>query len=102
MTGFVDEHLRALVPVSISAARDGKRTEILAWVDTAFNGGLTILEIWLRALAWSRCRTSKQFLPMERPSNCPCSNASLTGSAIVTRRKSPRAMGSSHSWELCY
>lgn len=42
MTGFVDEHLRALVPVSISAARDGKRTEILAWVDTAFNGGLTI------------------------------------------------------------
>lgn len=40
MTGFVDEQLRALVPVRVSAARDGTRTEILAWIDTAFNGGL--------------------------------------------------------------
>lgn len=42
MTGFVDDQLRALVPVSVSAAREGNRTEILAWIDTAFNGGLAI------------------------------------------------------------
>jgi len=38
--GFVDDKLRALISVSVSASRDGKRTEVLAWIDTAFNGGL--------------------------------------------------------------
>ena len=27
---------------AISASREGNRTEILAWIDTAFNGGLAI------------------------------------------------------------
>jgi clan AA aspartic protease len=38
----VDEHLRALLPVPVSVSRDGPRTEIVAWIDTAFNGGLAI------------------------------------------------------------
>lgn len=42
MTGFVDDQLRALLPVPVSASLDGDRTEILAWIDTAFNGGLAI------------------------------------------------------------
>ena len=42
MNGFVDDQLRALLPVPVSASLDGNRTEILAWIDTAFNGGLTI------------------------------------------------------------
>ena len=42
MTGHVDEQLRALIRVPVGASRDGPRQEIVAWVDTAFNGGLTI------------------------------------------------------------
>ncbi len=42
MNGRVDDQLRALLPVSVSVSLDGNRTEILAWIDTAFNGGLTI------------------------------------------------------------
>lgn len=42
MKGFVDDQLRAMLPVPVSASLDGTRTEILAWIDTAFNGGLTI------------------------------------------------------------
>ena len=42
MNGFVDNQLRALFPVPVSASLDGNRTEILAWIDTAFNGGLAI------------------------------------------------------------
>jgi len=40
--GFVDDQLRALLPVPVSASLDGNRTEIPAWIDTAFNGGLAI------------------------------------------------------------
>lgn len=42
MTGHVDDQLRALVRVPVGASRDGTRQEVLAWVDTAFNGGRTI------------------------------------------------------------
>ena len=42
MNGFVDDQLRALLPVPVSASREVTRTEILAWIDTAFNGGLAI------------------------------------------------------------
>ena len=42
MNGFVDDQLRALLPVPVSASLEGNRTEILAWIDTAFNGGLAI------------------------------------------------------------
>lgn len=42
MTGFVDEELRALIRVPLSASRDGDRMELTVWIDTAFNGGLVI------------------------------------------------------------
>jgi clan AA aspartic protease len=40
--GLVDDKLRALLGVPVSASRDGTGTEIVAWIDTAFNGGLAI------------------------------------------------------------
>lgn len=42
MIGKVDDQLRALVPIRISQRHDGNSKEILAWVDTAFNGTLVI------------------------------------------------------------
>lgn len=42
MKGFVDDKLRALLRVPVSASRDGDRTDIVVWIDTAFNGGLVI------------------------------------------------------------
>ena len=42
MIGCVDDKLRAVVRVWVSASRDGQRQEIVAWVDTAFNGGLAV------------------------------------------------------------
>jgi len=42
VTGRVDGQLRALLRVTVAASADGPRTEVEAWVDTAFNGGLTL------------------------------------------------------------
>jgi clan AA aspartic protease len=42
VNGFVDNQLRALLRVPVSASRDGERTDLVAWIDTAFNGGLAI------------------------------------------------------------
>ena len=42
MKGFVDDELRALLPVPVTASRDGDRREMLVWIDTAFNGGPVI------------------------------------------------------------
>ena len=42
MNGFVDDQLRALLRVPVSASRDGDRTDLVVWIDTAFNGGLAI------------------------------------------------------------
>jgi clan AA aspartic protease len=40
--GFVDDKLRALLRIPVSASRDGSRSEIVVWIDTAFTGGLVI------------------------------------------------------------
>jgi clan AA aspartic protease len=42
VTGFVDDWLRALIRLPVAATRDGMRTELVAWIDTAFNGCLVI------------------------------------------------------------
>lgn len=42
MTGRVDDQLRALVRVPLAASPGDPRTDVEAWVDTAFNGGLTL------------------------------------------------------------
>jgi clan AA aspartic protease len=40
--GFVDDKSRALLRVPVSASHDGNRMDLVAWIDTAFNGGLVI------------------------------------------------------------
>jgi len=40
--GFVDDKLRALIRIPVSASSDGKRQEIVVWIDTAFNGTLVL------------------------------------------------------------
>lgn len=42
MNGRVDGQLRALVRVPLAASPGGSRTDVEAWIDTAFNGGLTL------------------------------------------------------------
>ena len=42
MNGWVDDQLRALISVPMAATREGPRTELTTWIDTAFNGGLAI------------------------------------------------------------
>lgn len=42
MNGIVDEFSRALVTLSIRANSEAERTEIQAWIDTAFNGELVL------------------------------------------------------------
>ena len=50
MKGLVDDHLRALLRVPVSPSRQGNRTEITVWIDTAFNGGLAIPRKQIAAL----------------------------------------------------
>jgi clan AA aspartic protease len=54
VTGHVDDQLRALIRVPVAASRDGSREEIVAWVDTAFNGGLTIPRALVKRLGLSQ------------------------------------------------
>lgn len=42
MIGFVDDNLRALLEVQVRARPKGRKSTIVAWVDTAFNGGLVL------------------------------------------------------------
>ncbi len=42
MRGFVDDNQRALLRVPVSASRNCSRTDIVVWIDTAFNGGLVV------------------------------------------------------------
>ena len=42
MKGFVDDNLRALLRVPVAPSREGNRTDIVVWIDAAFNGGLVI------------------------------------------------------------
>lgn len=42
MIGHIDEDLRALLDVPVSASSDGVKVSLRVWIDTAFNGGLVI------------------------------------------------------------
>ena len=42
MKGEVDEALRALLEVEIGAEPNGRKSIVMVWVDTAFNGGLVL------------------------------------------------------------
>jgi clan AA aspartic protease len=49
LKGEVDDRQRAIVGVPVATSRAGERTELLAWIDTAFNGGLAIPR---KQIAW--------------------------------------------------
>lgn len=40
MRGHTDERNRALIPVAVSDKLDGQYEDVLAWIDTAFDGHL--------------------------------------------------------------
>ncbi len=42
MKGIVDDELRALIEVSIGSEPNGKKSSVMVWVNTAFNGGLVL------------------------------------------------------------
>ncbi|MEM7315270.1 MAG: hypothetical protein AAF497_19190 [Planctomycetota bacterium] len=42
MKGFVDDNLRALVQIRVFGPNATEATELLAWIDTAFNGSLVL------------------------------------------------------------
>lgn len=42
MSGYVDDQLRALIPIRVAATDEEQYQELLAWIDTAFNGSLVI------------------------------------------------------------
>jgi predicted aspartyl protease len=54
VNGFVDDQLRALIRVPVSASRDGERTDLAVWIDTAFNGGLAVPRKQVAALGLSK------------------------------------------------
>jgi hypothetical protein len=45
MNGFVDDHLSALIRLPMSASTNGERQDVVAWIDTAFNGGFVLPRI---------------------------------------------------------
>src|SRR5208282_42579 len=62
VTGFVDDQLRALLRVPISSSRDGERTDLVVWIDTAFNGGLTIPRKQVAQLGLSKHSSAEAIL----------------------------------------
>jgi hypothetical protein len=60
--GFVDDSLRALLRVPASASPDGSRTDIVAWIDTAFNGGLAMPRKQVAELRTSKGDVASPFL----------------------------------------
>jgi len=62
VNGFVDDKLRALLRVPVSASRDGDRSDILAWIDTAFNGGLVVPRKQIAELGFVKESTAEAIL----------------------------------------
>ena len=62
MNGLVDDQLRALLRVPASAAREGERTELVVWIDTAFNGGLAIPRKQVAELGLSKQSSAEAIL----------------------------------------
>jgi clan AA aspartic protease len=58
----VDDQLRALLRVPVSASRDGARTDLVAWIDTAFNGGLAIPQKQVAKLGLSKQSSAEAVL----------------------------------------
>jgi len=62
LTGFVDDQLRALIPLSVAAAGEGNPTEVECWIDTAFNGGLVIPRNQIDVIGLTQQSSAEAFL----------------------------------------
>ena len=62
MNGIVDESLRALIDVSVAAAKGAERTPLTVWIDTAFNGGLAIPRGQIAHLGLEQASTTQAIL----------------------------------------
>ncbi|MBI2479527.1 MAG: hypothetical protein HYV60_13100 [Planctomycetia bacterium] len=62
MNGFVDDELRALLEVRVGATPGGVKTAVVAWIDTAFNGGLVLPRHEIERLALKECSSTPAIL----------------------------------------
>jgi clan AA aspartic protease len=54
--------MRALVDVSVAAAKDAQKQVLTAWIDTAFNGGLVIPRQHVERLGLKQASTTRAIL----------------------------------------
>jgi clan AA aspartic protease len=62
VNGFVDDQLRSLLRVPVSASREWGRTDLVVWIDTAFNGGLAIPRQQVAELGLSKQSSAEAIL----------------------------------------
>lgn len=62
MKGRVDASMRALLAVIVAATEDGPRDTVLAWIDTAFNGGLVMPRANIERLGLRQASTTQAIL----------------------------------------
>jgi len=62
MNGYVDEQMRALVPIQVGPTKGDETREVVAWVDTAFNGSLVIPKSKIVELGLSAESTAEAIL----------------------------------------
>lgn len=62
MNGFVDDNLRALIDIPVAASRSAARTQLRAWIDTAFNGGLVIPRHQVESLGLTKHSSAEAIL----------------------------------------
>jgi len=62
VNGLVDEELRALLEVRIGATPGGVKSGVVAWIDTAFNGGLVLPRKEIERLGLKECSSTSAIL----------------------------------------
>lgn len=62
MNGFVDDELRALIDVSVSADANEGTQPVRVWIDTAFNGGLVIPRSQIASLGLKQASSTEAIL----------------------------------------
>ena len=62
MNGSVDDELRALMVVSVSAIKSAQKEPLNVWIDTVFNGGLVIPRQTIEALGLKKASATQAIL----------------------------------------
>jgi len=62
VNGFVDDELRALLEVQIGATPGSVKPGVVAWIDTAFNGGLVLPRDEIERLELKECSSTPAIL----------------------------------------